>query len=292
MRRLPDFLVIGANKAGSSSLVDYLRRHPGIFIPPDPYKEPCFFSDPAKRALGDGWYEGLFAGARPDQAWGEGSTTYSGWPYREAPFTLDPRAEIIARRPDVRLVYIVRHPVDRMFSQYRYTMRYGRTCSFEEAIEGSSLYWDYSRYDVQIEKWRQVLPDPRQLLVVLTEDMEAMKPTMFDAVLRHVGVEPYDLTAAGEVWSNPTGPHDRATRWIAPVRHAPVLGPILDRVPPRWRTAGRNLLIASPFGRRWKREMAVDPLTAEMRARLVEEFLPAVEAVEREVGRPLPHWRR
>jgi len=284
--------VIGANKAGSTSLVDYLRRHPQICLPVPLYKEPCFFSDPTVRAKGDEWYESLFAHALPGQLRGEGSTTYTRWPYREPPYTRDPREEIVTRRPDVRLLYLVRHPVDRMFSQYRYSSRFGRTVSFEEKIASSSMFRDYSRYDVQIAKWREVLPDPRQLLVVLTEDMEARSPAFFDAVQRHLGLDPIDLAAVGEVRENTTGPHHMASRWIAPVRRAPLIRPILDRIPSSWRIAGRNLLVRSPLGRRWSKAMQVEPMSAETRTRLLEEFLPAVEAVEREIGRPLPHWRR
>jgi hypothetical protein len=286
----PDFLLVGANKAGTTSLIDYLRRHPGIFV--SRVKEPCFFSDPSQRARGDGWYESLFAEARPDQVRGEGSTTYARWPYREAPWTLDPRREILARRPDVRLVYIVRHPVDRLFSQYRFRQRFGRTWSFEEAIEATPGFLDCSRYDVQIEKWREVLADPRQLLVCLSEDLDAACPKFFETLLDHLGVERMDLGKTGEIRSNEAGVHHIASRWISPVRRAPVLRRIFDLVPSSLRTAGRGMLVRSPVGRRLEEQIRVDPMLPATRERLLEEFLPAVEAIERETGRSLPHWRR
>jgi hypothetical protein len=286
----PDFLLVGANKAGTTSLIDYLRRHPSLFV--SRIKEPCFFSDPSQRARGDGWYESLFAEARPDQLRGEGSTTYARWPYREAPWTLDPRAEILARRPDVRLVYLVRHPVERLFSQYRFRQRYGRTCSFEEAIEATPAFLDCSRYDMQIEKWRSVLPDPDQLLVCLSEDLDAACPDFFETLLDHLGVERMDLGSSGEIRSNEAGVHHLASRWIAPVRRAPGLGTLLDLVPSGVRAAGRGLLVRSPIGRRLESRVRVESMRPTTRERLLEEFLPTVEAVERETGRSLPHWRR
>jgi hypothetical protein len=286
----PDFLLIGANKAGTTSLIDYLRLHPRIFI--SRIKEPCFFSDPAQRARGEGWYESLFAGARPDQLRGEGSTTYSRWPYLEEPWTLDPREEILARRPDVRLVYLVRHPVDRAFSQYRYRQRFGRTVTFEEAIERQPGIVDSSRYELQIARWRERLVDPRQLLVCLSEDLDDARPEFFHTLLDHLGVERRELSGSGEIRSNEAGVHHLAARWIAPIRRAPGLRKFFNLLPRPIRTAGRNLIVRSPLGRRMEGRIRVDPMLPRTRERLLEELLPAVEAIERETGRSLPHWRR
>lgn len=285
----PDFLIVGANKAGTTSLVDYLRRHPRLFL--TQLKEPCFFSDPAQRAKGFDWYDGLFRDASAGQLRGEGSTTYARWPYSEAPWTIDPRAEIIARRPDVRLLYLVRHPVERIFSQYRFRQRYGRTVGFEEAIERTPGFLDCSRYDVQIQRWREVLPDPAQLLVCLSEDLDAKRPETFAAIQRHLGVEPIDLLAGGEVRSNESGVHHIASKAIAPIRRAPGLRHLFQLMPPGIRAAGRDLLVRSPLGRRWERVTRVDPMRPETRRRLLAEFLPAVDAVEQGTGRSLPHWR-
>lgn len=286
---VPDFLLIGANKAGTTSLIAYLRRHPNLFL--SRIKEPCYFSDPAQRARGDSWYEGLFAEARPDQLRGEGSTTYSRWPYRERPYTLDPRAEIIRRRPDVRLVYVVRHPVDRLFSKYRFRQRYGREIGFEEAIETTPGFLDCSRYERQIAAWREVLPDPKQLLVLLSEDLDEVRPEFFDRVLEHLGVPRIDLRTDGEIRANEAGAHHLASKWIAPIRRAPGLRKVFDLLPERIRSAGRDLLVRSPLGQRWSKRIRVEPMRPGTRERLLAEFAPAVDAIEAETGRTLPHWR-
>jgi hypothetical protein len=101
-----------------------------------------------------------------------------------------------------------------------------------------------------------------------------------------------DLGSSGEIRSNEAGVHHLASRWIAPVRRAPGLGTLLDLVPPGVRAAGRGLLVRSPIGRRLESRVRVEPMRPTTRERLLEEFLPAVEAVERETGRSLPHWRR
>lgn len=288
--KAPDFLVIGANRAGSSSLFHYLKDHPRVFATRT--KEPCYFSDPAVRARGDDWYEGIFRDAGAEQVRGEGSTTYLRWPYQEQPWTIDPRRSILERRPDVRLLYLVRHPVDRAFSQYAFRMRHGRTMSFEEALVRMPAIVDCSRYEVQIQQWRELLPDPGQLLVLLTEDMDSRQPEFFARVQRHIGVEPVDLLAGGEKRINPIGTHHMASFALQRVRRAPLLRQLFDLVPARMRRAGLHLLARSPLGRRWRAASVVEPMLPETRARLLRELLPAVEAIERETGRQLPHWRQ
>ena len=96
-RPIPDFLVIGGPKCGSTSLWQLLRRHPRVFMPD--MKEPAFFSNPDIFSLGEAWYRKLFEGAKDSAKVGEASTTYSRWPYAEAPQTLDPRTQIVSWNP-------------------------------------------------------------------------------------------------------------------------------------------------------------------------------------------------
>jgi hypothetical protein len=125
---LPNFIIPGAVKAGTSSLYYYLRQHPEIFMPDN--KEPHHFA-PAK------WcglpvpdrkeYEQMFSGVRNEKAVGEASTGYLYYP--ESP-------ELIhSAIPDCRIIVILRNPVDRAFSGYCHEVREGlETKSFEEAL--------------------------------------------------------------------------------------------------------------------------------------------------------------
>lgn len=127
--RKPDFFVVGAAKAGTSSLYDYLSQHPDIFMPD--LKEPHFFSEwrpptPAPDDL-DGYlslFEGVPGGARA----GEASTSYLC--SAEAPTRLK------RFRPDAKIVVVLRNPVERAYSQYWNHVRDSvETLSFEEALE-------------------------------------------------------------------------------------------------------------------------------------------------------------
>ena len=125
--RLPDFLIIGAAKSATTTLYEYLTRQQAIFMSPE--KEPCYFSHDDVYAKGEDWYRSLFAGARDDQICGEASTTYSRWPqYPHA-------AERIARAiPQARFIYVMRHPVERIYSFYGHRMRLQVTMTLEQFL--------------------------------------------------------------------------------------------------------------------------------------------------------------
>src|SRR5690554_2276490 len=132
--RKPNFIVIGATKAGTSSLRHYLRQHPDIFIP-DAYKEPGFFCYGAK---GDGMhrivrdearYYALFDGVADEAAWGEITPHYLTFP--------PAAANIHAAAPEARLSVSLRNPVDRAFSLYQMNLRnkrHNEGVSFVDAV--------------------------------------------------------------------------------------------------------------------------------------------------------------
>ena len=109
--RLPDFFIIGAAKAGTTSLYDMLARHPGVFLPSR--KEPEFFARDDLYAEGIENYAWMFDPARPDQLTGEGSTLYS-----LSPLFPDTASRIVRHVPQARFIYVLRHPVERAYSFY------------------------------------------------------------------------------------------------------------------------------------------------------------------------------
>ena len=108
---LPDFLIVGAMKCGTTTLAAQLAAQPGVFMTVP--KEPNFFSDDEVWARGPDWYRGLFAGAAPSDLRGEASTHYSKLPTH--PETL-PRMASLLERP--RILYMIRDPVERTVSHY------------------------------------------------------------------------------------------------------------------------------------------------------------------------------
>lgn len=189
LRPFPDFLILGAQKAGTSSLYKYLLQHPAIL--PAYRKEIHFFTIPALYFKGHNWYRGHFpTGLVRAQAQqrltGEASPSYLFFP-------LVPK-RVHQVMPQAKLIVLLRDPVARAFSNYHHQVRRGlETLSFEEAIEqeqerlGNDLqktienpqfhslnlaHFSYllrGEYVTQLKRWRNFFP-ATQMLILKSED--------------------------------------------------------------------------------------------------------------------------
>jgi len=181
-RTLPTFIVIGAMKAGTTSLYHYLREHPQIFMPKA--QELDFFAVETTWRRGIDWYAEQFAGAGGDEiARGEASTAYSKYPhYPNVP-------ERIARAiPACQLIYVVRNPVDRIVSHYRHRVAVGAERDpLERAVRENPIYLDYSRYALQIDRYLNVFPQ-EQLLVVESERLRVDRAATMQRIYGFLGV--------------------------------------------------------------------------------------------------------
>jgi hypothetical protein len=179
---LPNFIVIGAMKAGTASLYEYLRHHPQVFMS-EP-KELDYFVEELNWERGVAWYEHYFEDADGAVAVGEGSTSYSKFPmYRGVPSRI---ADLL---PGIRLVYVVRQPVDRMRSQYLHEVALGNEHRpIEQALMSDSTYLAFSRYADQIERYLEYFSSG-QLLVITSERLRADRQRTMDRVFRFLGVE-------------------------------------------------------------------------------------------------------
>ena len=204
-RPLPDFLILGAQKAGTTALYAYLRWHPGITGPP--WKEVSYFDRHYRR--GTPWYRGNFPARPRGRLVGEASPGYLFHP-------LAPE-RVKATVPDARLIALLRDPVDRALSHYHHERALGREpLSFAEAVEAearrtrgeearmirepdyfSQAWWDYTylargRYAEQLERWFAVFPR-EQLLVLAAEQLAAEPAASYARVLEFLGAGAHDL---------------------------------------------------------------------------------------------------
>lgn len=167
---LPDFLIIGAMKCGTSTLQAQLAAQQGVFMTTP--KEPNFFSDDAVYARGLGWYEGLFAEAGPDEMKGEASTHYTKLPTH--PETLARLSAVIAAP---RLIYMIRNPIERTVSHYIHEWSMGvMGGDMEAAFQAHPELIAYSRYAMQIAPWAEAFGAERIHMVsleVLQQDPQA-----------------------------------------------------------------------------------------------------------------------
>jgi hypothetical protein len=180
---LPTFLVIGAMKAGTTSLYEYLRAHPSVFMPRE--KEPEFFSEPERWSRGLDWYSSLFAPGTHHPVRGEASTGYTRHPrFPETP------ARIASTLPDVKLLYLVRDPIGRMLSHYRHSVLLGREHrGVDDALRGGGGYLDTSRYALQLRRYLDHFP-ASQILVVFSEDLRSARLSTLRRIVAFVGADP------------------------------------------------------------------------------------------------------
>ena len=203
-RPLPDFLILGAQKAGTTALYAYLRWHPGITGPS--FKEVSFFD--RHYAKGERWYRAHLPITRRALV-GEASPSYLFHPLAPE------RVKQIV--PSARLIALLRDPVERAFSHYQHEVAFGREkLSFDDAIaredermQGevermvrdptyfSHAWWNYTyvsrgRYAEQLERWYASFPRD-QLLVLLTDELAEDTPGTYRRVLEFLGAELHDL---------------------------------------------------------------------------------------------------
>jgi Sulfotransferase domain len=181
-RTLPDFLLIGAMKCGTTSLYHYLRDHPQIFMPA--IKAPEFFAEEGNWGRGIAWYRRQFEGAGDDVvAIGEASNVYTKFPrYRGVP------ARIVQHIPRARLVYVVRDPIDRIRSHYQTRLTEGtERAPIGRAVRENPIYVDYSRYAMQLDRYLDHFPR-EQLLVITAEDLRGDRLATIRAVYAFLGV--------------------------------------------------------------------------------------------------------
>jgi hypothetical protein len=204
--RLPDFLGLGVQKGGTTTLQRLLEQHPGAFLPAA--KELHYFS--LHFAQGEAWYRAQFAAARSEQCCGEITPYYVFHP--QAP------DRVQALLPQARLIVLLRDPVERALSQYFHSRRLGleglpleaALAAESERLQGSHellrapvgrhrshqehSYLSRSRYEQQLPRW-QARFSSNQLLVLRSEDLFEQPERVWDRVLCFLELEPWPLPA-------------------------------------------------------------------------------------------------
>lgn len=178
----PTFIVIGAAKCGTTTISDVLGEHPEVFVTSP--KEPHYFSRLTRYRKLRSWYLSLFDGAEACQAVGEASTSYSH-PHR-IEFAAPRIRDVV---PTCRLIYMVRHPVRRLESDWKMRLREGRVSdSISEAADHHASLITFGLYWKHLQTYRNHFPD-EQLLVVFLEDFATQPERELSRIFRHIGVD-------------------------------------------------------------------------------------------------------
>jgi hypothetical protein len=176
---LPTYILVGAMKCGTTSLHQYLGAHPEICVS-DP-KEPNFFLERNDKDLD--WYRRCFDGVARE--YGEASTNYTKYPtFRGVPERMH------ALLPEVKLLYLVRDPIERAVSHYAHNRAAGRESQpVDEAFRpvDESHYLQTSRYHAQIARYLDHYPRER-LLVVESERLRTDRRAVLRTIFEFLGV--------------------------------------------------------------------------------------------------------
>jgi hypothetical protein len=192
---MPNFLVIGAMKSGTTALYYYLEQHPEIYM--SPVKEPNFFSSQEQENAADavtniGTYQDLFRGGSGKKALGEASHSY----------LYEPRAAAEIKRyvPEAKLIAILRNPIDRAYSHFLHMVRSGTEPldDFAQALREEEVrihkertFQDYigrGLYYNQLKRYFGTFPQ-EQVRVYLYEDLSGAPISTVQDAFRFLKVD-------------------------------------------------------------------------------------------------------
>jgi len=299
---MPDFLILGAPKAGTTSLYHYLNQHPQIFMSPN--KEPHFFAFEGKmpnfRGPGDekAWlninsvvdidsYRQLFAEADAEQKCGEASTMY---------LYLEKSCDRIHHYiPDVKLIAFLRNPAERAYSHYKHMRRDGREweTDFARALEketerieqGWAPAWHYQhvgQYYEQVQRYLKKF-DAKQIQIYLYDDLLDNPQSVYRDIFKFIGVD-LDFEV------NTTARHNTT----AVVRKNKYLHDFLMN-PNGLKTALRQIIpahIRKPLSAKMYRKNAspIQPMATQVKDRLIDTFEPDILRLQEVIDKDLSHW--
>lgn len=278
-RRLPDFLIIGAMKAGTTSMYRDLLAHPQVFMPID--KEPeALCRDNVLTPEGERTYERLFRNASPEQICGEASTGYTKLPDIAR---VPERAKRVLNK-DVRIIYLVREPIARIVSHHHHDYGAGDVgADINAAVREHPRFVNYSRYAMQIRPWFDTFGMDAIRIVVFEEYISHRTETIAE-LSSFLGIDPKPvLIRKDEVYNRSDGkvvargPMKRVIesgvyrRFIRPFLPIELKDRLRQRLLPR--------APARP-----------DPPNAETVRFLADELAPEVESLGGMLGRRDPIW--
>lgn len=213
-RTLPSFLIIGAMKGGTTSLYQYLKEHPDVFM--SQTKELHYFVAEKNLRRGTGWYERQFSKAGDAVAVGEASPDYTKFPlHRGVPERI---ADLV---PEVRLIYVMRNPVERIRSHYMHDLACGRERRpIGQAVPGNEHYLAPSRYALQIEQYLEHFPR-EQLLLMTSECLRSDRQAAMTRVLDFIGVHDDWSTPVQDLEFNATDHKTTPGVFLRAARHVP-----------------------------------------------------------------------
>ena len=269
----PDFLILGAQKSGTTTLFDILNRHPAL--EGSRPKEPHFFSNNPDWRSKLPEYEALFSN-EPNKLRFEGSTTYTFFPHRNLRLWED----LYEYNPRLKFLYLVREPLARITSAYMHMYERGfLDLPIDEALIREPLLLDVTRYHTQIAPFIERFGRDR-VLILDFEDFNKHRRMVMDRIADFLGVDPGQFGDVDEVRSNISigghRPHFKYDRPSLPLRV------IRGLLPGLWWRLTNNA------SRKFQSRPQLSPAHRQAALRLLTPEIDALAAV---MGKNLDHWK-
>lgn len=281
---LPTFIIAGAQKSGTTSVWEYLKAHPQVCMAN--IKETNFFTAQGRSARHDkglDWYQNLFKFCVRAKAIGEVSPNYM--------FSEDAPRLMSQFVPDVQLLFILRDPIDRLYSHYWYQHQEGLPLPrFEEMVEKRHPQLEHfiyvSSYHLHLIRFLDYFPR-EQLSVFLNEDMRKNPGQVMRDIYHCIGVDA-EVTPVNVKKEFNTA---RQARFYVLQRMIETIGlKVMKLDMPDWTfelmKRGRKTL--------WmlnSTAIQYPPITLELRRELIGEFKETIEYIESFLDHSIPAWR-
>jgi sulfotransferase family protein len=266
--------VIGAQKAGTTSLHHYLDAHPEIAMSRE--KELYFFEGESSWSRGLEWYASQFEDA---PVRGESCPGYSLWPRQ--PGVPEKISRVL---PDVLLVYLVRDPFDRIVSHWVHRTLAHERAPFAEAVTAPrNVYVAASSYATQLERYLLHFPLER-ILVVDSDDLRGERRETLRRIFRFVGVDDSFDSDAFE------SEHNVEAGLVRRNLPGAVLAGALDRLVGRERARRLRGLVPDSAKRHFAIRLERPQVTVDLRAQLEETLGPEVERLRALTGQRFAGW--
>lgn len=272
---LPNFLIVGAPKCGTTSLYQYLRQHPDVYMSTlkEPRYFPCFGLAPGTPVVRtQAEYKQLFDGATTERAIGEASPNYLHAPKAAG--------QIAAELPEAKIIVSLRNPADRAYSSYLGRVRRGvEKRPVQDALQPGNYNFDASLYSDALARYFAIF------------DRSRVKVLLFDDLARDTAAALRDVCAFLHIAPNAAiDTHARHNVGLMPK------WPALDGLVLHAAIAARGLLPISMRGtglamrlrQLWLRPPP--PMPPALRASLLHAFEPDIRRTERLIGHDLSGW--
>lgn len=305
--QMPNFLIIGAAKSGTTALYNHLEQHPDIFMSEN--KEPFFFAMEGQpidfRGPGDQIrleqticnnlkdYQQLFAKVTTEKAIGEASTIY----------LYNPNAAHRIKHyiPEAKLIAILRNPADRAYSSFMHLLRDNREpySDFEQALadeprriqEKWEPLWHYRQcgfYYESLKRYYDLFP-AEQIHVYLYEDLNRDAVGLAKSLFEFLGVDPQftpDTSIRYNVSGVPKNPYLHSIQGFLLSPNQPVKAMLKPLIPERL----RKRVLHSTVDQIRKVNFENVPMKQETRARLLCDYREDILKTQDLIGRDLSHW--